>query len=175
MGRLSLVLQLAAHISTIIAGSLLCVVLVRTYRPYGPGLRRPARPDALGARVGETLSSRLHGVDWGGNHRTLILVLSTRCHFCSDSALFYRRVCDKTERKFKIVAVLPEPIKDAREYLNREGVRVDQVEHLSLDALGVSGTPTMLMVDDRGVGMKSWVGKLSGSDEQAAFRWILEA
>ena len=34
----------------------------------------------------------LASVNWGRADRTLVLALSTKCHFCDDSADFYRRL-----------------------------------------------------------------------------------
>lgn len=164
-GLLSRALQAAANIATIIVACLLSVVLVKTYLMPGPVMQRPGAPAIATTSVGTSLSSQLPGVNWSSNGETVLLVLSTHCHFCSESAPFFRQLSEKSGKTFKIVAVLPEPASEARDYLNREGVHVDQLRQLPLDRIGVDGTPTMLLLNRRGVVTKSWVGKL-GSDEQ---------
>jgi hypothetical protein len=164
-GLLSRALQTGANIATIIVACLLSVVLVKTYLMPGPVLRRPGASAIESISVGKSLSSQLPGVNWSSNGETVLLALSTHCHFCSESAPFFRQLSEKSGKTFKIVAVLPEPASEARDYLNREGVHVDQLRQLSLDRIGVDGTPTMLLLNSRGIVTKSWVGKL-GSDEQ---------
>lgn len=37
---------------------------------------------------------------------------------------------------------------------------IPEVRQAGLDALGVRGTPTLLLINDKGVVIKSWVGRL---------------
>jgi hypothetical protein len=49
--------------------------------------------------------------------------------------------------------------------LEQLGVSVDEVKQFSLEKIGVSGTPTLLLVDTSGVVKNFWVGKLSPEQE----------
>ena len=66
----------------------------------------------------------------------------------------------------RIVAVLPQPMADAKIYLDKLGVRVGQVAQSDPRSVGVAGTPTVLLINDEGVVTYSWSGKLS--DDEAA-------
>jgi len=66
----------------------------------------------------------------------------------------------------KMVAVLPQPAAEAEQYLKNEGVRVDQVRQVSLGTIGVRGTPTMLLVDSKGVVTRVWTGKLQDQEQE---------
>lgn len=51
-------------------------------------------------------------------------------------------------------------------YLKRLGVSVDEIRQASLDSIGVNGTPTLILVDNRGAVVDFWIGKLAGPTEQ---------
>ena len=116
--------------------------------------------------VGTSLKSRVPGVDWRKNGRTLVLAISTECHFCKDSTPFYRKLEEQVGKDLKTVAVLPQPVAEAEQSLNGEGVHVDRVEQATMAGIGVKGTPTMLLVNSAGVVTKVWVGKIQPEREQ---------
>jgi len=64
-----------------------------------------------------------------------------------------------------MVAVLPQAADEGRKYLDGEGVRVDDVKQATLSTIGVTGTPTMLLVDGKGTVAKVWEGKLQPDQE----------
>ncbi len=166
--RLSSKLETASNISTIVVAVLLSVVLVKAYLvPASSSPARPVQPARAGVAIGTSLKNQLSGLDWSKNGRTLVLAISTTCHFCKDSEPFYRRIRQEVGVGVKMVAVLPQPQAEAEQYLNTAGVKVDQVKQLSLETIGVRGTPTMLLVDDKGVVIRVWAGRLpSGEEDQ---------
>jgi hypothetical protein len=107
----------------------------------------------------------LPGIDWKGNGRTLVLAISTSCHFCTESAPFYRRLQAEVGKSVKLVAVLPQSATEAQQYLSGEGVQVTQVKQIELGELGVQGTPTLLLVNSSGVVTNIWAGKVRSEDE----------
>jgi hypothetical protein len=139
-----------------------------------PQLSLPAArlAKALGAQakptsptIGATLS--IAGLNWAQHKQTLLLVLRDGCHFCSDSAMFYQRLIkDQTALAHtKFVAILPGPVDGSRAYLKRLGVPIIDVRQAALSTLGVSGTPTLLLVNEQGALTKAWVGRLPGDKE----------
>jgi hypothetical protein len=104
-------------------------------------------------------------IDWKQSKQTLLLAISSSCHFCTDSAPFYRRLT-QNRGGTRIVAVLPQSTQEGQEYLKRLGVSIGEVRQLGLDRVGVRGTPTLLLVDEAGVVTKSWVGQLSPDQEK---------
>jgi hypothetical protein len=64
----------------------------------------------------------------------------------------------------RLVAVFPQSVENSRTYLNKLGVSVSDVVQSSLSSIGVSGTPTLLMVDNSGSVSARWVGKLSDGE-----------
>ena len=68
---------------------------------------------------------QLAGVDWSKNEQTLVLAISSTCHFCTESAAFYRDIRART--RVHTVAVLPQTVNEGRNYLSNLGVQVDEV------------------------------------------------
>ncbi|MGH9581383.1 MAG: peroxiredoxin family protein [Bryobacteraceae bacterium] len=165
--------ETGANVATMIAACLLSIALVKVYFIPSPPLRPTRTPDMATTFLGKNLKSQLPGIDWSRNGHTVLLALSTHCHFCSESAPFFSQLSGESGKAFKIIAVLPQPLPEARDYLNREGVRVDQVRELSLDQVGVVGTPTMLLVNSGGIVTKAWVGKLDPEQQKQAVKAIL--
>jgi thiol-disulfide isomerase/thioredoxin len=106
----------------------------------------------------------LPGIDWSKSTRTVVLALSTTCHFCSESGPFYQKLQQQKPNSVRLVAVLPQPVEDSRNYLSKLGVSGADVVQSSLASVGVSGTPTLLLIDNQGSVTDSWVGKLSESE-----------
>ncbi|MGH9821074.1 MAG: peroxiredoxin family protein [Pyrinomonadaceae bacterium] len=105
-------------------------------------------------------------VDWEANKTTVVLNLSTTCHFCSESTGFYRRLVQaKGPNNFKLVAVFPQTQEEAQKYLDSHQIKVDQIISSSLASIGVTGTPTVLLVSKGGLVFASWRGKLDENGE----------
>ena len=139
--------------------------LLSSFSALLKGLEPPAikpRASLVGSRAS------LRGVDWAKNGQTLVMALKHGCHFCAESAEFYRRLNkDGVVRKqTRFIAVLPGSRPDSQGYLNRENVNVDEIKQTDLRLIGVRGTPTLLLVNNEGVITQSWVGKLSPERER---------
>lgn len=106
------------------------------------------------------------GVDWASSGRTVVLALSTTCHYCSESAAFYRKlISEAVKHRVPVVAVLPQPTAEGRSYLDALGLHVQDVLQTPLDAVDAAATPTLLVVDKSGSISKAWVGKLAPERE----------
>src|ERR1051326_954748 len=119
--------ELLANISIIAVAVLLSVVLVKHYL-QGEAQTRAAAPQpgaALNAQpdIAAGVKLSLPNVNWAGSNRTLLLVLSSGCHFCSESAGFYKRLGEMRASRsdLRMVAVLPQEVGQGEAYLNRLG------------------------------------------------------
>lgn len=168
MDKLRKRIELAANLAIIIVAVLIGLVLVKNYL-----LSNSSAPGAGDYRVPAGTRVPLPSVDWSGNGRTLLLVLQKGCHFCTESAPFYKELAGRAAQgKVRLVAVLPQETADAKQYLNSLQIPIDDVRQSSLDALGVRGTPTLILVDARGTVEDSWVGKLPAEREAEVLRRI---
>jgi hypothetical protein len=152
--------ELAANIAIFIVSVLLCVALVKNRLASAPVVNIGNDRQEINRKslVGEKIN--LPQVDWRKNGHTLLLALSTNCHFCSESTPFYQHLVKERSGNTRIVAVLPQPVSESQEYLNKHGVSVDDVEQVDLDSIEIGGTPTLIWVDDEGVVRDLWIGKL---------------
>ena len=161
MNNLTKRIELLANVAIIVVALLLGAVLVKRYLlPQAPSPQAQAR-----IQPGTKLS--VPGVEWGKNERTLLLVLSTTCHYCTESSPFYQRLAQEKAKKggVGLVAVLPQSVDESRKYLNGLGVAVDDVRQAGLDTVQVRGTPTLIVADRTGAVVESWVGKLPAEAE----------
>jgi hypothetical protein len=123
-------------------------------------------PSMATARSLEGKTIHLPGVQFAAQSRTLVMAISTQCHFCRDSEPFYKELAEKSAGRVKLIAVLPQPHGEAEQYVHRAIAPSIQVVSTPLDSLGVTGTPTLLLVDGSGRVQKAWVGKLDGPSQQ---------
>lgn len=150
--------ELAANIAIILVSIALAVVLVQRFFFATPN-KLPSKI-AIGSRIS------LPDVDWSKHNKTLLLILQKDCRYCSESAPFYQRLTKTpVEKNIGLIAVLPGSLDASRSYLNELGVTVSDVRQSKLSLLNVSGTPTLVLVNERGEVIQSWVGKLSADEE----------
>jgi hypothetical protein len=155
-------LEILTNVAIVACCALLAATLVR-YFWVTPSPSRNIRPNQI--RAGDIVS--LPGVDWSMNHKTLLLVLQTNCHFCTDSAPFYKRLSETlaTRSGLQMMAVFPQPIEVSSQYLSQLEVPIRKVMQVSFADLKVAGTPTVLLVGPSGRVERVWFGKLSKQDE----------
>jgi thioredoxin-related protein len=171
MSTLPKKVELFANIAIIVVAILLAVVLVNRYI-----LARFPQPNAVPEvqiRPGMKLS--FPDVAWEKSRKTLLLVLSTNCKYCTESAPFYQQlVARKGSRDdIRIVAVLPQKRDEAQKYLGDHGITVDQIRQAPPGAAYAKGTPTLIMVDSTGSIIESWMGKLPPEKQEEVLNHFL--
>jgi hypothetical protein len=162
--------ELLTNVAIIVVAVLLSFILVKNY------LLRSSPPQEVNhqlavdqTNIGQQLY--LPNVDWAKNGQTVVLALSTTCHYCSESASFYRQLVQKRGNS-RVVVVMPQTVSTGQEYLRKLGVSVDEVKQVSIDSIGVQGTPTLLLVNSSGVITKEWVGKLHAEGEAEVLKQL---
>lgn len=161
-----------SNLSITVVAVILSVVLIKVYIQPAQAPRNSRAVRSATTKVGTNLKNRLPGVDWSGNGKTLIVAISTHCHLCTDSAPFLHRLEEKASKNVKMVAVLPESVSEAKQYLGSHGLHIDQVRQISLGSIGVMGTPTMLLVDGGGVVTRVWTGKIQPPEQDQVLNAI---
>ncbi|HVS83962.1 MAG TPA: hypothetical protein VHE60_19685 [Pyrinomonadaceae bacterium] len=164
---LSKKIELIANVAIIVVACLLATVLVKNYFFTKPSQQanksESQRVQSESQPVDSPTVSSLN-IDWRQSKQTLLLAVSSTCHFCSESAPFYKKLA-QNKGDTRLVAVLPQPVEEGRKYLATLGVSVDEVRQSSLDQIGVHGTPSLLLVDASGVVKNFWVGRLPPDQE----------
>ena len=79
---------------------------------------------------------------------------------------FYKELTAKSRGRLNVVAVLPQPQAEAKKFLQDAGVEANQVVTATPDAVGVRGTPTVLLVDGNGKVKQAWAGRLDQEGQE---------
>ena len=159
MDKLKRGAEFLANVAIVVVAVAVCAVLVRQY--VFPGAEPESPRPAVGSKI------ELPGVDLSSGGKTLLVVLQPGCRFCTESGPFYQRLAREAAtraRGVKVVAVLPQDPDEGRRYLSTLGVTEVDVKQAPLTALGVGGTPTLIMVSG-GTVSDVWVGKLGAAEE----------
>lgn len=145
-------IQVVANICVVAAAFLFILSIGWTFLRHSSVSRLPHSSIHEGTRL--TLSDW----NWSVSRRTLLLVLSTRCKYCTANALFYRRLVNQTllTKNTNLIAVLPQTIKESEEYFARLDIKIDIVRQAVPASLGAKGTPTLILVDSNGTVIDSW-------------------
>jgi peroxiredoxin len=172
MGNLHKRVELLSNIAIIAVAILLGILLVNRYLML-PG--SPKSEPVEGARIKPGMKLSLSGVDWGRGDKTLLMVLSTNCRYCTESVPFYQRLAQQKalRKNARLIAILPQSHGEAEKYLNDHGISVDEVRQPAPGAAYARSTPTLIIVDKTGSVAGSWVGKLPPEKEAEVMRHFL--
>jgi hypothetical protein len=181
--KLSRTVEIATNLSIMVVALIGATVLVKNYlmrrptptatvvrqsdRPApAPGdAQRTDRPAPSGPAIGTQIA--LPGVNWSDSDQTVVLALSNKCHFCTESAPFYQQLTRELsdQKKVRLLAVFPQNTEEGKKYLDGLNVPIAEVAQATLDSLGVRGTPILVIVDKSGTVQQSWVGRLTAERE----------
>jgi hypothetical protein len=105
--------------------------------------------------------------NWNPSKKTVVLALQVGCHYCSASAPFYARLSKfADDRGIKIIAALPNSQTEARTYLSGLNLNFRDVQQVDFANIQVSGTPTVFVVNDKGLVERVWEGQLREGEEE---------
>lgn len=150
-------------VQIVIAAAILVAASALVKRTVFP---RPGNPPSLPRiNVGERLD--VPNVNWQRNKKSLVFFLKKDCPYCTSSAPFYRQLIDDaSKRNVKSVAVLPNSPDEIQKYLRYLELTIDNVQSDPTTAYKISGTPTVLFVDEGGVVRGVWFGARPGQEKE---------
>jgi hypothetical protein len=162
MSKLNQRFELTANVLIIVVAILFAMVLVQKYLLASPS--PPAQSVRVLPKVGTGID--LANVKWDEQPKTLIFALQTTCGYCNASAPFYKRLEETVRGKnVRLIAVFPTPVAESSAHMTTLGLSGFDVMQESLEKLQTSGTPTLLLTNEKGEITKFWVGKLSPDKE----------
>jgi thioredoxin-related protein len=125
--------------------------------------RRPLPTLPQTYQVGEKLAVADAPVDFSKAPQTLVLVLSSQCHFCTESMPFYRDLLKARagQPQTRMVAVGLEDAATLREYVKQHDLQFDDVATVPRDKIKFRGTPTLVLFDRSGTVKGVWGGFLT--------------
>jgi len=155
-------IELGLNIVIAIAVVVVAGVVVKRYLFPQPSDRGNTLPHIT---AGERLN--IPNVDWEQNKKSLVFFLKKDCVYCQVSAPFYRQLVEEaTKRNVKSLAVLPNTIEEARDYVKSLELPIENVQVGLLSSYKVPATPTVLFVDHQGIVRSVWVGAAAPAKEK---------
>ena len=158
-------IEMAANVAIILASAAVIVVFVRNFTRTSTDL----------PTIATGTKFALKDAHWRSGEKTMVLAISTTCHFCNENAPFYDELVSQCKKQHvRTIAVLPQPTVEAEAYLKDKGIAVDDVRQAILSGLRINGTPTLLLVDGSGIVRSVWIGKLESSGEKEVLAKLSE-
>lgn len=139
--------------------------------------RSPTPQLQAGFQKGQTFA-QVPGVSYGSSPRTLLIAMSTRCHYCAESLPFYKQLVEAQRtsgRETHVVAVFPNQEPEVRQYVQQNRLDLETVAGVDLGTLNIYGTPTAVLIDDSGKVRDFWLGKLPEDREQQIIKAVSES
>jgi thioredoxin-related protein len=163
-------LETVTNVTIIVTGVLVSSLVLKTWTDSGRA-QAMSQPYRAGDEIG-----RVQPVDFSRTARTVLLVVRSSCTFCSQSMPFYKRLAElrtKNGTSFHVVALTTEPIATGERYFSKNGISLDAVASYTDGEIRVRATPTLIVVDRHGRVIRSWVGLLSGIEEEEVIKSVL--
>jgi hypothetical protein len=138
-----------------------CVALVVAAIRPGLAARAPGPPP--GPVVGDRLEG-IDGLELAGHEQTLLVAVSSRCRYCTESMPLYRQLLDwRQEERTQVVVASAESAAVTAAYLAEHGVEPDRILEVAAGEIGTA-TPTLLDVSRSGEVRVVIVGRLPDAE-----------
>lgn len=161
MDRLKKILEAGSNVAIIVVAiTLVGFIAVKYFSPSA----QPQSEKPEGIKPGAIIPTG--DLVWDKSDKNLVMVLSTACKYCNESAPFYQKLsARKNGTDVRLFAVLPQSKEEVTKYLSEKNVSVDEIVQLNPGQIDVRGTPTLLLVNRMGVVLEAWNGKLPPEKE----------
>jgi len=106
-------------------------------------------------------------VDYQNSKQTLVIALNTNCGYCRDSLPFFRELIEASNQSNNthLVAIFPNNPDEVKKYVNDNHLSLDSIADADFRSLGIRGTPSLILIDSKGIVNDFWIGKLQRSEE----------
>lgn len=172
-GRMGRYIERGANVAVIVGVAVFIGIAFRGnlfHRFIAPEVR--SSPPGFASLAGTKVS--IPGIQLPQRQGSLLIVVSTKCHFCEESLPFYQKLVPAIKSKVNVIAVLPQPKPEAEAWLHKPGITGTQIAAASPDSIGVTGTPTLLLVDGTGKVKSAWIGRLDEPAQQQVTHALLQ-
>lgn len=162
-------LEVATNIAVLLVA--LAVLGTFAWNYFG---RTPAPQLQTGFQKGQTFA-QVPGVSYESSPQTLLIAMSTNCHYCTESLPFYKQLVEAQRANGQathIVAVFPNPEAEVRQYVQQNNLDLKTIAGVDFGALNISGTPTAILIDENGKVRDFWIGRLPQEQEQQVIQAV---
>lgn len=161
------VIELISNIVIIVVPVIVGVVIVKA-RYFSTPPHAIVRPS-----VGTSID--IPGEHFLDHEETLIFALQNGCHYCEESAPFYRRLISEINHRDGIHLMVLLPQDNSPEYIHRLNLRINDVKLVSFSKYRIGATPMLMTVDPQGKLSHLWIGKLSPAVESDVLQTVSAA
>ncbi len=119
---------------------------------------------------------QVSGVNYSAAQRTLVIAISSRCGYCSESIQFYKQLAEAqgVSGITRILAMLPDGEDEAKQYLQQKQLDLKFISNVNFKDLNITATPTLVLVDKSGKILDFWIGKPSKDVEDQVLKAVSE-
>jgi hypothetical protein len=156
----------------------LAVIYAVTDRVVLPKFSAPSSTVSV-FKTGDSFAA---GSEWNTSRAklTVVLVVSNKCSFCSDSVPFYRRLIALRQQTqvgaLQITFIGARTAADATGFLAQHGFGNEDARAMPAELSNrIHGTPTLILVTSDNLVAGNWEGKLSESQETVVYTKVLNA
>lgn len=157
-------IELGLNVAIAIAVVVIAGVVVKRYL-----FTEQTNPRSMQEYKQALMNSRIDvpNVNRNQNGSSLVFFLDKDCAYCTSSAPFYRQLLEEVaKRNVNSLAILPNSIDEARNYLQSLKLPIENVRSASLASYNIPGTPTVLLLDHEGIVKNVWLGAMRGREKQ---------
>ena len=127
-------------------------------------------PDSGGPGVTSLVGRevKLPGANWQSAPVSVLLQISSTCHYCNESMPFYRQLMaarQSSAAKVPVIVASADAVAVMQQHLVEQQLSVDKVLHSRLAGFGTV-TPTVYIVDSKGMVQRVFVGELDSSGQR---------
>ncbi len=166
-----------ANVTIIIVALLIGFSLIRQQINRAKTAKAEAAVAAMesGLNPGKSIAAPT-GYQWGEHPRTLMVALRYGCIHCEHDMPFYKQVqanIQNSDAKASLLSIFPDDSFVAQHDLDSHSLSgMPFLANINLAKLHVAGTPTLLLVDNKGTILQSWIGELSQREQDEVMQAI---
>jgi hypothetical protein len=116
------------------------------------------------------------GYQWAQHDRTLMVALRYGCIHCEHNMQLYQHIQNQIQRsnaRTSLLSIFPDDLFVAQHDLDSHSLgNMPFLANINFAKMRVAGTPTLLLVDNKGTILYSWIGELSQREQDGVMKTI---
>ena len=135
----------------------LAFIIYRLYFEVPPPQKQNKRQQLTHIKVGDSLTSFI--TDKANKRSILFLALSSQCDFCIQEIPFYKKIQSQFP-EISMIGLFSDGEAQIQGFLQKKEFKINTRSAIKFSALGISGTPTMILCNPQRVVLNIWEGSI---------------